>query len=79
MTFLANLWPGWATSSATIVTYLWGGDASYIAIGMLLVTGATLALAPVVYTALERIEMVKVAAVLVLLVVGATVAVTPRW
>ena len=76
MTFLANLWPGWATSSATIVTYLWGGDANYIAIVMLLVIGATLTLAPVVYTALERIEMVKVAAVLVLLVVGASVAVT---
>ena len=76
MTFFANLWPGWATSSATIATYLWGGDANYIAIGMLLVIGATLTLAPVVYTVLERIEMVKVAAVLLLLVVGATVAVT---
>jgi hypothetical protein len=76
MTFSANLWPGWATSSATIATYLWGGDANYIAIGMLLVIGATLTLAPVVYTVLERIEMLKVAAVLVLLLVGATVAVT---
>ena len=76
MTFFANLWPGWATSSATIATYLWGGNANYIAIGMLLVIGATLTLAPVVYTVLERIEMVKVAAVLLLLVVGATVAVT---
>ncbi len=77
MAFFANLWPGWATSSATIATYLWGGNANYIAIGMLLVIGATLTLAPVVYTALERIEMVKVAAVLLLLAVGATVAVTP--
>ncbi|HYO32970.1 MAG TPA: Nramp family divalent metal transporter [Nocardioidaceae bacterium] len=76
MTFLANLWPGWATSSATIVTYLWGGDANYIAMAMLLIIGATLTLAPVVYVALERIEMVKVAAVIVLLAVGATVAVT---
>ena len=64
MTFIANLWPGWATSSATIVTYLWGGNANYIAIGMLPVIGATLTLAPVVYTALERIEMVKVAVLL---------------
>ena len=37
MAFFANLWPGWATSSATIATYLWGGNANYIAIGMLLV------------------------------------------
>jgi hypothetical protein len=76
MTFLANLWPGWATSSATIVTYLVGGDANWIAMGMLLVIGATLTLAPVVYVALERIEMVKVLAVLLLLLVGATVAVS---
>ena len=76
MTFLANLWPGWATSSATLVTYLWGGNANYIAIGMLLVIGATLTLAPVVYTALERIEMVKVVAVLLLFAVAATVAVS---
>ncbi len=45
MTFFANLWPGWATSSATIVTFLWGGNANYIAMGMLLVIGATLTLA----------------------------------
>lgn len=45
MTFFANLWPGWATSSATIVTYLVGGNANAIAIGMLLVIGATLTLA----------------------------------
>ena len=76
MTFFANLWPGWATSSATLVTYLWGGNANYIAIGMLVVIAATLTLAPVVYVALERIEMVKVAGVLLLLAVGATVAVS---
>jgi hypothetical protein len=76
MTFFANLWPGWATSSATIVTYLWGGNANYIAIGMLLLIGAILTLAPVVYVALERIEFVKVAAVIVLLVVGAAFAIS---
>lgn len=76
MTFFANLWPGWATSSATIVTYLWGGNANYIAIGMLLVIGAILTLAPVVYVALERIQMVKVAAVILLLVVGAAFAIS---
>ena len=76
MTFFANLWPGWATSSATMVTYLWGGNANYIAIGMLLTIGAILTLAPVVYVALERIQMVKVAAVLVLFAVAAIVAIT---
>jgi hypothetical protein len=58
MTFFANLWPGWATSSATLATYLWGGNPNYIAIGMLLTIGAILTLAPVVYVALEKIQMV---------------------
>ena len=76
MTFFANLWPGWATSSATLVTYLFGGDPNYIAIGMLLSIAVILTLAPVVYVALERIQMVKVAAVIVLFIVGGIIAVT---
>jgi uncharacterized protein YhhL (DUF1145 family) len=73
---LANLWPGWATSSATMVTYLWGGDVTWVALGMLVAIGLILTLAPVVYVALERAEMLKVAAVLVLLGVGAVAAVS---
>lgn len=76
LAILANLWPGWATSSATLVTYVWGGDVTWISVGMLVVIGLILTLAPVVYVALERAEMLKVAAVLVLLVVGAFVAIT---
>ncbi|UVS79822.1 Nramp family divalent metal transporter [Actinokineospora sp. UTMC 2448] len=76
MTYFANLWPGWATSSATLITYLWGGEARWIAIGMLVAIGLILTLAPVVYTALERAEMLKVAAVLVLVVVGVFVAIS---
>jgi hypothetical protein len=76
LTYLANLWPGWATSSATLLTYLWGGEARWIAIGLLIAIGLILTLAPVVYVALERAEMLKVAAVLVLLVVGAVFAIS---
>ncbi|MGH8909473.1 MAG: Nramp family divalent metal transporter [Egibacteraceae bacterium] len=76
MTYLANLWPGWATSSATLLTYLWGGSPRWIAVGILLAVGAILTLAPVVYVALERIELLKVAAVLVLIVVAAMFAIT---
>ncbi|MQA24740.1 MAG: hypothetical protein GEU94_04560 [Micromonosporaceae bacterium] len=72
MVYFANLWPGWATSSASMLTYLFGGEARWIAIGMLLVIGAGLTLAPVVYTALERVEFAKVGLVL-LLIVGAVV------
>jgi hypothetical protein len=75
LTYFANLWPGWATSSATLASYVFGGTPRYIAIGMLLVIGLILTLAPVVYVALERAQMLKVAAVLLLFVVGAIVAI----
>jgi hypothetical protein len=60
MTYFANLWPGWATSSASMVTYLIGGDSTAIAIVLLLTGAAILTLAPVVYVALERLLLVKV-------------------
>lgn len=71
MTYFANLWPGWATSSATMVSYIVGGEPRYIAIGMLVVIGLILTLAPVVYVMLERMQMVKVAAVGLLILVSA--------
>jgi len=48
-----------------LATYVFGGNASVIAIGMLVVIGLILTLAPVVYVALERAQMLKVAAVVV--------------
>jgi hypothetical protein len=78
LTALANLWPGWATSSATLVTYLWGGNVKWITIGMLVAIGLILTLAPVVYVVLERAEMLKVAAVLLLLAIGAFVAISAQ-
>ena len=75
LTYFANLWPGWATSSATLVTYLFGGSATVIAVVMLLVIGLVLTLAPVVYVALERAQMLKVAAVVLLFLVGAVFAI----
>ncbi|WP_218854782.1 Nramp family divalent metal transporter [Paractinoplanes atraurantiacus] len=75
LAYFANIWPGWATSSATLTTYLVGGSVTPIAIGFLLLIGVILTLAPVVYQALEKIEMVKVAAVLLLLAVGSFAAI----
>src|ERR671914_526889 len=75
LAYFANIWPGWVTSSATLVTYLVGGSVVPIAIGMLLVIGVTLTMAPVVYQALEKIEFFKVAAVLVLIVVASIFAI----
>jgi hypothetical protein len=77
LVYFANLWPGWALSSATLATYLFGGDARYIAVASLLVIGASLTLAPVVYVALERLLFVKVAAVVVLMVMAMWLAIHP--
>ena len=73
--YFANLWPGWAISSATLASYVFGGKPAFIAIGMLVAIGLILTLAPVVYVALERAQMLKVAAVVLLFVIGAIVAV----
>lgn len=75
LTYLANLWPGWVTSSATLVVYLWGASVRWISIGMLVTIALVLTLAPVVYVALERAQMLKVAAVLVLVIGGSLFAI----
>lgn len=67
MVCFGNLWPGWVMSAATLCTYVFGGSARVIAIVALVMIGAGLTLAPVVYEALERLVFVKVAAVLVLI------------
>jgi hypothetical protein len=77
LVYFANLWPGWALSSATLVTYLFGGSAPIIAAVSLILIGAALTLAPVVYIALERLIFVKLAAVLLLVVLGMAFAIEP--
>jgi hypothetical protein len=76
--YFANLWPGWAISSATLATYLFGGNPTVIAVVTLLVIGVALTFAPVVYVALERLIFVKVAAVLILVALGVAFAIEPE-
>ncbi len=76
LTYFANLWPGWVTASATMLTYLVGGEVLPIAIAMLLVIGAALTVAPVIYVALERLSFLKVAAVIVFVIVAIAVVVS---
>lgn len=74
---LSNMWPGWATSSATVFSYaVGGGDPTWIAIGELLLIGVILTVAPFIYRWVERIEFLKVAAVVVLLGIALVIAVT---
>ena len=70
MIYFANLWPGWVTASATMLTYLIGGEVAPIAIGMLVVVGAALTFAPVIYVALERLSFAKIAAVILFIVMA---------
>jgi hypothetical protein len=78
MVYFANLWPGWALSSATLLSYLTGGAPWMIAVAMLVIMGASLTLAPVVYVALERLLLVKMVAVAVLAVLAVTLAIEPQ-
>jgi hypothetical protein len=74
---LATMWPGWATAAATIATFAFGGgDANVIAIAGLLAIGAALTASPVVYQTVEKLQFVKVGAVLVLLAVALFAAIS---
>jgi hypothetical protein len=77
LAYLGNLWPGWAISSATLASYLFGGSPTVIAVISLVVIGIALTFAPIVYVALERLIFVKVAAVLILIVLGVAFAIEP--
>ncbi|MFG1814766.1 Nramp family divalent metal transporter [Kribbella sp. NPDC049174] len=79
MTYFANMWPGWATSSASMLTYLFGaGDPRWIAIGILLVIGLILTFAPVVYLMLERLIFVKILAVTLLVILALVFAIRSK-
>src|SRR5918995_4533479 len=74
---LPNAFPGWATSGATLFTWLFGfgeGAVAWVATIALVATALALTLSPVVYQALEKIQTVLVAIIMVFLVVGIFVA-----
>lgn len=75
LAMLSNLWPGWATSAATLTTYLVGGSVPWIAAGMLVAIGIILTLSPVVYRALEGTQVLKVLLVGLLVLVAAVFAI----
>src|SRR5882762_7881754 len=65
--FVTIVWPGWATSGATVLGFLFGlssSGATWVAIAALLAIGVTLTVSPVVYNVVEKIESVKVIAIL---------------
>jgi Mn2+/Fe2+ NRAMP family transporter len=72
---LPNAFPGWATGGATLFTYLFGfGSAPVIATMVLVATALALTLSPIVYQALEKIQMVLVSIIVIFIIVGVVVA-----
>jgi Mn2+/Fe2+ NRAMP family transporter len=72
---LPNAFPGWATGGGTLFTYLFGfGSATVIASIALVAMALALTLSPVVYQAIEKIQMVLLAIIVVFIVVGIVVA-----
>ena len=65
MTAIPFAWPGWMASAATLVTYTaGGGSVKLIAIIGLVIIGLILTLSPVVYQTVEKLEFLKVIAIL---------------
>jgi len=70
---LPNAFPGWATGGATMINYMGLIGEGAIPIGasiFLVATALALTLSPVVYQALEKIQMVLVGIIMVFLIVG---------
>jgi hypothetical protein len=77
LALLATSWPGWATGAATVGTFAFGGgDPVVIAVALLFVIGLILTASPVVYHTVERLQFVKVAAILVFIVVAVFAAIS---
>ena len=77
LALLATSWPGWATGAATVATFAFGGgDPVVIAVAALFAIGVILTASPVVYQTVERLEFLKVAAILVFIVVALFAAIS---
>src|SRR3712207_6276286 len=70
---LPNAFPGWATGGATMIYYMGligEGVVPIVASIVLVATALALTLSPVVYQALEKIQMVLVGIIMLFLIVG---------
>lgn len=76
MAVLPNIWPGYATGTATTATFIFGGgDVVLITILALVAIALSLILAPIVYQLVERALSVMMAIMLVFIVVAAVVTI----
>lgn len=76
---LPNTWPGWASSGATVFTFIFGLSESavpLIATIFLISIGLAVTISPVIYQTLEKIEGFMIALILVFVVTAIAVATT---
>jgi hypothetical protein len=72
---LPNAFPGWATGGAELFTYLFGfGSVPLIATIVLVSTALALTLSPVIYQAIEKIQTVLLAIIIIFILVAVVVA-----
>ncbi|HSJ45962.1 MAG TPA: Nramp family divalent metal transporter [Euzebyales bacterium] len=71
-------WPGWATGASTALTFVLGTSTDavpYITIAALVAIGIALTVSPVVYQAVEKIQMVLVAVIVLFIIAAVFVAI----
>ncbi|MEQ3550220.1 Nramp family divalent metal transporter [Pseudonocardia nematodicida] len=74
---LPNLWPGWASSGATVFGFVFDLDSSAVPIVasiFLLSIGVAVTLSPVIYQTLEKVQGIMVALILVFVVAAIVLA-----
>lgn len=77
LAMLPNLWPGYATGTATLVTFATGGGpVILLTILFLLAIVLSLTLSPVVYRMMENVMTIRMAITLIFLIIAAVVSVT---
>jgi hypothetical protein len=72
---LPNAFPGWASSGATMITYLiGGGSVPLIATIALIAIGLAITVSPVIYQTLEKVEMVLVVIIVAFLLLAIVIS-----
>ena len=74
---LPNTWPGWATSGATVFTFIFGlseGAVPIVSTIFLLSIGLAVSISPVIYQTLEKAEGFMVAVIVVFMVLAIAIA-----
>lgn len=77
MPLLQNFWPGWATGSATALTFVFGGTGNIVLMSILglIAIGIALTISPVVYQTVEKLIFLKVGAIIIFILIAVFIAI----